>query len=113
MTKLYFVMKKTDEKGACTYNFHATENHTLPKDAFICVCFLWTQKKPKNNKPVLNTYLKMFLNKCLLFKEIQLHLKQLSIHIAKSCWQRLFSSTAFAWFSYTDSRVGLFPCSSA
>lgn len=102
MTKQYFGNeRKTDEKGTCTYNFHATENHTLRKDAFMCVCFLWKKKS------ILNTYLKMFLNKCLLFKELQLHLKQLSTRKAKLCWHRPFSSTAFARLSYTESRAGL------
>lgn len=108
MTKQYFGSeRKTDEKGTCTYNFHATENHTLRKDAFMCVCFLWKKKS------ILNTYLKMFLNKCLLFKELQLHLKQLSTRKAKLCWHRPFSSTAFARLSYTESRAGLFSCTSA
>lgn len=81
---------------------------TLYVKTLLCVFASYGKKKS-----ILNTYLKMFLNKCLLFKELQLHLKQLSTRKAKLCWHRPFSSTAFARLSYTESRAGLFSCSSA
>lgn len=81
---------------------------TLYVKMLLCVFASYGKKKS-----ILNTYLKMFLNKCLLFKELQLHLKQLSTRKAKLCWHRPFSSTAFARLSYTESRAGLFSCSSA
>ena len=81
---------------------------TLYVKMLLCVFASYGKKKS-----ILNTYLKMSLNKCLLFKELQLHLKQLSTRKAKLCWHRPFSSTAFARLSYTESRAGLFSCSSA
>lgn len=81
---------------------------TLYVKTLLCVFASYGKKKS-----ILNTYLKMFLNKCLLFKELQLHLKQLSTRKAKLCWHRPFSSTAFARLSYTESRAGLFSCTSA
>lgn len=81
---------------------------TLYVKTLLCVFASYGKKKS-----ILNTYLKMFLNKCLFFKELQLHLKQLSTRKAKLCWHRPFSSTAFARLSYTESRAGLFSCSSA
>lgn len=75
---------------------------TLYVKTLLCVFASYGKKKS-----ILNTYLKMFLNKCLLFKELQLHLKQLSTRKAKLCWHRPFSSTAFARLSYTESRAGL------
>lgn len=64
-----------EKKGTCTFKFHVTENPTSGKDTAISVRFLW-KKKP--TKSICNTFIKMFLNKCLLFKEIQLHLKHFS-----------------------------------
>lgn len=81
---------------------------TLYVKMLLCVFASYGKKKS-----ILNTYLKMSLNKCLLFKELQLHLKQLSTRKAKLRWHRPFSSTAFARLSYTESRAGLFSCSSA
>ena len=73
---------------------------TLYVKTLLCVFASYGKKKS-----ILNTY--------LLFKELQLHLKQLSTRKAKLCWHRPFSSTAFARLSYTESRAGLFSCSSA